>query len=333
VIWSFSMKALAVLVLRYTHKEGREWKVPGNFHIGGTEVPVGLFLITLVLFATAIANLVTKPHATVAGVSFSAIFFIAFALSEHHTHKHAGAHHAQIEQFRVFDNPELSSDTVGARPGNILVAVRDPRNLYYLRSVLHKTDTAKQDVVVMTSRLSHREHNFGGNTMYEAKDVFDNYEQELFTRVVAVAEKEGKTVKLLVVPGTNVFDTLMLTAQRLEASRIVCGLSNKLTADEQGKLSGDAWERLPEPKPRVTLEVVSPDNSSHEYYLGPHTPRLREEDIDLLHQLWLEITSDPHYSALHHYHIVALALEELKGEMSDSRRAAVLEKLRYKIDN
>ncbi len=63
---------------------------------------------------------------------------------------------------------------------------------------------------------------------------------------VAAAEKEGKPI-------------------RLESSRIVCGLSNKLTPDEQGKLTGDAWERLPEPKPRLVMEVRLPNAVSREY--------------------------------------------------------------------
>jgi hypothetical protein len=119
----------------------------------------------------------------------------------------------------------------------------------------------------------------------------------------------------------------MLTAQRLDSSRVVCGLSNKLTADEQGKLAGDAWERLPDPKPHLTLEVHSPDGSVHEYLLGPHAPRLRPQDLELLHSLWLQITSDPKYAGAHHYHIVALALEELRHELSTEQRAQLLEKL------
>ena len=42
VIWSFALKSLAVLVLRFTEPAHREWKVPGNLHIGGLEIPVGL---------------------------------------------------------------------------------------------------------------------------------------------------------------------------------------------------------------------------------------------------------------------------------------------------
>jgi hypothetical protein len=89
--------------------------------------------------------------------------------------------------------------------------------------------------------------------MFEASQVFDHYEQELFTAAVAVAEKEGKPVSLLVVPASDVFDAIVVTAHRLESSRIVCGLSNKLSPDEQAKLTGDAWERLPDPKPRCSV--------------------------------------------------------------------------------
>jgi len=327
VIWSFAMKSLAVLVLRFTEPGNREWKVPGNLHIGKTEIPLGLAAISVVLFITAVVNLFTKSEATIAGVIFSAVFFAIFTISERHVAKERHGKPEQLDQFRVYGNQELGSGAMGVRPGNILVAVRDPRNLHYLRTVLRNTDTAKQDVVVMSARLYHREHTFGGNTVFDASQIFDHYEQELFTAVVAVAEKEGKPVSLLVVPGTDVFEAIMVTAQRLASSRIVCGLSNKLTADEQGKLTGDAWERLPEPRPRLTLAVYEPDGTAQEYLLGPHTPRMRPQDIGLMHKVWLDVTRDPRFAGAHHYHIVALALEQLQKELKGSERAELLDKL------
>ena len=81
VVWSFFMKSLGVLVLRY-HRHDQEYKVPGNFHIGGREWPVGLFLTTATLFLVAIANLFSKKTATIWGVSFTIVFFILFTISE-----------------------------------------------------------------------------------------------------------------------------------------------------------------------------------------------------------------------------------------------------------
>ncbi len=331
VIWSFAMKSIAVLVLRFTEPGNRAWKVPGNLHIGKTELPVGLILISAVLLITAVVNLFTKYQATIAGVIFSAVFFTIFTLSERHVARERHGKPEQLDQFRVYGNQELGSGAMGVREGNILVAVRDPRNLYYLRQVLQHTHTGKQDVVVMSGRMYHREHSFSGSAVLDATQVFDHYEQELFTAAVAVAEKEGKPISLLVVPATDVFEAIMVTAQRLASSRIVCGLSNKLTADEQAKFLGDAWERLPEPRPRLTLEVAAPDAIVREYAIGPHNPRLRPQDVDLMHQLWLNITADPKFAGAHHYHIVALALEELKRELSTEQRTALLEKLQEEI--
>jgi hypothetical protein len=331
VIWSFALMSLAVVVLRYKDPVNREWRVPGNFKIAGREVPVGLLIISAVLFTTAFVNFFTKSEATIAGVSFTGLFFIIFSLSERHVARQRQGKPEGLEQFRVYGNQELGSGALGVRAGNVLVAVRDPRNLYYLRKVLQHTETTKQDVVVMTARLYHREHSFSSRTVYEANEIFDHYEQELFSSVVSVAEKEGKPVSLLVVPAADVFEAIILTAQRLGSSRVACGLSNKLSADEQAKLTGDAWERLPEPRPRLTLEVYSPDGSVREYTLGPHTPRLRPRDLELLHDVWLKVTSDPQYAGAHHYHIVALALEELQKELNTEQRAALLQKLSEEI--
>jgi amino acid transporter len=331
VIWSFSFKALAMLVLRFTEPGHRDFRVPGNIKIGSIEFPVGLMLITLLLFATALVNLMTKPLATMAGVSFSAILFVVFVVSEKITHRQRGENHEMREEFRVAEQPLIDREEMKVRPGNVLVTIRDPRNLYYLKNVLQHTDTTRQDVVVMTARIYHREPGFSASGSYDSEELFDEYEQHLFTKVVELAEKEGKHVSLMVVPTANVFDGIVQAAQRLESSRIVCGLSNKLTSDEQGKLTGDAWERLPEPRPNIVFEVNSLEQGPVEYFLGPHTPRMRPEDTELLHHIWLEISAEQDFSCLHHYHIVGLALDRLNERLHGPQREEILALLKKEL--
>ena len=325
IVWSFTFKALAVLVLRFKEPGHRDFRVPGNIKVGSVELPIGLALITLVLFATAVVNWMTKPLATIAGVCFSAFLYTLFHFSEKITHKARGEeHHEMREEFRVAEQPLVDREEMKVRPGNTLVTIRDPRNLYYLKKVLETTDTNRQDVVVMTARIYHREPGFSGSGSYDSKELFDDYEQKLFTKVVEVAEKAGKHVSLMVVPTANVFDGIVQTAQRLESSRVVCGLSNKLTADQQAKFTGDAWERLPEPRPNIAFEVNSPETGPVEYFLGPHTPRMLQQDVELLHNLWLDVTAKPELASLHHYHVIRMALERLRKGLEGPQRDQLL---------
>jgi amino acid transporter len=332
VVWSFSFNGLSVTVLRFKEKQKREFKVPLNFTIGGTEIPVGLILITSFLFCIAIVNLFTKPLATISGVSFSILFLIIFTISERVNHSRGHGRKEMVEEFRVAERPLITRDELDVRPGNILVAIRDPRNLYYLRRVLDSVDTTKQDVVVLTARIYHREHAFSGNMRYDGDELFEEYEQQLFTSVVTLAEKAGKHVSLIVVPTSNVFDGILQTAQRLESSKIVTGISNKLTLDEQGKFTGDSWERLAEPRPRLTLEIYTPEGGRHEFRLGPHMPRLRPEDTRLLHKIWLEVSARPELASIHHYHIVSMALERLEERLHGPDREKILAMLRQEVE-
>ncbi len=65
--------------------------------------------------------------------------------------------------------------------------------------VLRHTNTEEQDIVVMTVRLM-RGPDSGERDLYDA-NLFTDYEQRLFTRVVALAEKHGKPVDLVVATG------------------------------------------------------------------------------------------------------------------------------------
>ena len=166
---------------------------------------------------------------------------------------------------------------------------------------------------------------------YDLSDeqLFSDYEQELFTHVVTLAEKEGKTVELLVVPAIDPFDAMVQTAQNLKASRLVTGVSRTMATEELARRIGLAWESLPEPRHPFSLEIITPDRPSIYVNLGPHPPRLWPEDVDRLHDIWLRLTSDEGFgSRLHHRDVVGAALRSLEKDLDSGRRIDVLEEIR-----
>jgi amino acid transporter len=324
VVWSFSMNALSVFLLRFKMPGQREWKVPLNFHFRGVEIPVGLGLITLFLLTIAGINLVTKEIATIAGILFTVAFFTTFALSEKaNKHRHA-ARAGAIEPFRTVPSEDVSAGTVNVRAGSVLVACRNPNQLEHLERVLEKTDTRKVDVVVLSvHRVTAAS---SGEFDLEADQIFAQAEEKLFSHVVSVAEKAGKHVELLAVAATNPWLGMVQSAARLGCSRIVCGVS-PLFADlaEQGKAVGEAWETLPQPRPSLSLEIIPPEQAQSVYFnLGPHPPRLWPEDVELVHNLWLELTEKGLGSKLHHRDVVGVALRRLEQQLHSTQENDVL---------
>ncbi len=236
VVWSFFLKSLGVLVLRY-HRHDQEYKHPINLHIGGKEIPVGLFLTTLLLGLVAVANLFSKQIATIYGVGFTAVFFVVFTISEHINAKKMEQGKSGLEEFNLDMRPDITADSVHARPGCVLVAVRDYNHMVHVQTVLEKTNLRRHDIVVMTVRPVST-----GAAEYELseKQLFTDYEKELLSRVVTMAEREGKTVDLLVVPGVDPFDAMVQTAQKLKATRLVTGVSPRMDSEELARKIGMA---------------------------------------------------------------------------------------------
>ena len=330
VVWSFTLKSLGVLVLRFQRND-QEYKVPLNFHIGGKEIPVGLAATTAVLLATAIANLFSKKYATIYGVGFTLAFFILFTISEQiNARKHADKHERSLEKFNLDEQSRINASSLHARPGSVLVAVRNRNNMAHLKRTLHKTNLRRHDIVVMTVRI------LGADSEYDLNEdqLFGADEKALFTAVVSLAEKEGKPVELLVVPAIDPFDALVQTADRLKVTRLVTGVSPMMTSDELARRIGLAWERLPEPRHAFSLEIITPDRPSTYVNLGPHPPRLWPEDVDKLHDLWLRLSSsDALGSKLHHRDVVGLALRRLERELSGQEQEAVVEQLHKELKN
>jgi amino acid transporter len=333
VIWSFAFKALGMLVLRFKSKEPREWKVPLNLRLGELEIPIGLAIIALFIFLIAVVNLFTKQIATVSGLAFTLIFYTMFWISERiNKRKKDLQRRFALDKFTLNPKETISVQSLAVRPMNILCLVRDYQTLEHVKHALNRVDTHDKDLVVMTIRKL-----LGPDTGYEnlsEQELFTDYEQLLFSRVVSLAEKAGKHVELLVVPSSNVFQAIAITSQQLNSSEIIAGRSSVMTPDEQARYVGQAWETLPiKPSHPVVFRVIDPQGNSLEYTLGAHAPTLKPEDIQLIHRIWLEIIAQPGNENLHHRDVVTYALHRLKTELSGKEREKIIREIGSNPEN
>ncbi len=323
VVWSFFLKSLGVLALRF-QRHDQEYKLPFNPKIGNREIPVGLAVVTLSLFLIAIANLFTKKIATIYGLSFTIVLVVLFIVSER-INARRREQGKPLEEFNLDYHPEVSSTEgagIQARPGSVLVSVRDYSRLLHLEKILQKTNMRRHDIVVMTVRTIGA--GAGEHDLTDSQ-LFSEYERKLFTHVVTLAEKEGKHVELLVVPGVNPFDAMVQAAHNLKASRLVTGISPRMQGEELARQIGQAWERLPEPRHAFSLEIISAGRASMYVNLGPHPPRLWPEDLDRVHDLWLGLSGDDRFgSQLHHRDVVGVALRRMERDLQGGDREEVL---------
>jgi hypothetical protein len=81
-----------------------------------------------------------------------------------------------------------------------------------------------------------------------------------------------------------------------------------MTTTEQAFVLGSAWEAIPEPKRQFVLQIVQPNGIVDTFRIGPHTPTMKNEDVVLLHRLWLNITREPGLENVHHHDILTEAL-------------------------
>jgi hypothetical protein len=126
---------------------------------------------------------------------------------------------------------------------------------------------------------------------------------------------------------------MVQTAARLKAARLVTGVSARMDSQELARRIGHSWETLPQPRHAFSLEIISPDRPSIFVNLGPHPPRLWPEDIDLAHEMWLEL-SDKFGAKLHHRDVIGLALRRMREELnSPADRGHVISEMEYELDH
>jgi len=88
---------------------------------------------------------------------------------------------------------------------------------------------------------------------------------------------------------------------------------------------GEYWEKLPEPRPSISLELVLENQKDVVFFnLGPHPPRLWPEDIELVHRLWLALSAKGPGAKLHHRDVLGVALRRMAADLESPRAPEVV---------
>ncbi|HEY7188674.1 MAG TPA: CBS domain-containing protein, partial [Vicinamibacterales bacterium] len=324
--WAMAIAVMLVLMiaalirLRRTRQGPRPFKVRLNPRIGGREIPVGLIGPGLLVAGSALVMILLGDIASIASTaSMVAVALWRTAMKDRHA---VAAAEPEPESFDLLLAADLSLDQMDARPGNVLVPVRNPHALSHVMAALHAP--GDRDVVVMTARVI--DVDVGEEAAGQGTPTRN--EQRLLSDVVALAERVGRPVRLLIVPTRNVIDAIVGTSVRLRSSDIYVGESSTLSAQDQARLLGEAWERADKPEALdVRLVVYHASGRGDTFHLGAHPPSLASGDLDLIHRMWLDAvkTIGPH---VHHHDVVRAALRKMEHELTGPHRDEAIAAIR-----
>ena len=307
------LKIAAIVRLRTTRREPQPFSTPINLQLSDREIPVGLIGVGAIVSLSALAMLLLGDIPSIAAASLIGGLGLSMAVGRKGSRSSVAD---QEEPFELLTSPDVSLGQVEVRPENVLVAVRHPHSLAHLVGALQAA--GDRDVVVVTIRLLGIDEDAGEGTS-STRD-----ERYLFSQVVALTERYGRPVRLLIVPAQNVFDGVIAVAQRLHSSDVYVGESSTLSADEQARLLGELWERAEKPKSQqLRLVVYRHSGRTDSYHLGAHPPSLTPGDLDLIHRVWLEAVKAVG-PEVHHHDVVRAALTQMEQQLTGPQREEAL---------
>jgi len=305
------LKIAALVRLRQTQREAPAFRVGFNPRLFGRERPIGL-IATALVFVVLLVLLVSRGEpASLAAVAGFAMLAALLAVSGRYTRASAAADAAG--DLDLLPAPSIGIDRVNVRPGSILVPVRKPGALAHLAAAL--AAARNRDVVVMTVRVIGVDVSDDTSDDVSADSQATDDERRLLASAALLAERHGVVVRLLIVPATNVSDAVAAAVIQLHASDVYVGESETLSADDQARLLGDAWERAAKAEPfDVRLVIHHAAGRTAVYHVGAHQPSLTNADLDLIHALWLDVSKaiGPH---VHHRDVVRAALTHMEEQL------------------
>ena len=314
------IRLIALIRLRTRVPGPRPYRAPLNLRYGPVRLAVGLVLLAA-FAAAALAGLFLAGNVPALVTTISVgVLLLLLTFSPRQSESELASE--DLDAFELLPGSDLTVGQVEARPGNVLVAVRHPHSLSHVSAALQAA--SDRDVVVVTVRLLGVDVDDDGAD--RAEPTAD--ERRLLSRVVALAERYHRPVHLLIVPAESVFDAMAAAIIRLRSSELYVGESSLLSADDQARLLGDAWERAEKPD-ALSVRLVIHHHSGRDaaYHIGAHPPDLTPGDLDLIHRVWLDVVKavGPH---VHHHDVVRAALTQMEHQLSGPQRDEALATIR-----
>ena len=310
----------SLIQLRRTRTTTVPYRAPFNLRVGGREFSLGLLTSIALVVAGASAMILTGDLASISTAAAIAALSVWFGSGG--VREVASIDTADEGTFDLMVSSDLSPHQIEARPGNVLVPVRNPHLLAHVVAALQTP--GDRDVVVMTARML--DSDVTAESAYQTTPT--PYERRLLSDVVALAERVRRPVRLLIVPTHNVLDAIVATVVRLRSSDVYVGESTTLSAEDQARLLGEAWERADKPEALdVRLVIYHRSGRADTYHLGAHPPSLTSGDLDLIHRLWLDAIKSvgPH---VHHDDVVRAALKQMEQQLTGPNRDAAVAAIR-----
>ena len=256
VIWCFVLETGSIIMLRFKRAaEKRDFMFPLNIKYENYYIPVGMTLVFLFLLAVALVNLFTKQISTISGICFTVFLFTVFKISERLNAKKANTMFE--EGYRETMNTAAASDLQAVvqeidKPNRVLVAVKDPDNLYHLEDVLSTVNVEDTEVIVLYAKPV--------ENVLLRQDMRSNAadERELFTQVIFLAEKYGVPVVPVMVQSNDAFYAMVQVSAATDAKEIVMGVSGRHGSNVQMERVVMAFSALKdaELKHPVTARIV-----------------------------------------------------------------------------
>ena len=236
------LKAATLVRLRRARAGALSFKVPLNLQLAGRDLPIGLIgpAWSLAPARSSWSRPATARRSPSGGPERADLLFV----------HGPGSRRRAWSKRRSVATPSIccpppSCRSIRSTRGPATCWCRPQSALARPRGRRRSRRRGDRDVVVMTVRL------LGVDV---AADASSRHHADA-RRAAALSRRSSRSpsgidgpVRLLIVPAHNVFDAIVATILRLRSSDVYVGESSTLSADEQARLLGEAWERAGKPE-------------------------------------------------------------------------------------